>query len=119
MLSILVPEIGITPPTTHALRTSCSRKATDVATTGSVPFGVPMRLVQPAGLCNIWTRSYHPQPSRGRIMEFPFKRRNNADAQTGKKPGRFGARARLHGDEPELRSPTGQAGDDLAHPHGC
>src|SRR5437764_1456480 len=32
--------------------------------------------------------------------------------------GGLGLRARRHGDEPELRPPTGQAGDDLAHPHG-
>src|SRR2546425_928403 len=46
-------------------------------------------------------------------------RRHHADAQIGKAgSGSVGAGARLHGDEPELRSPTGQAGDDLANPRG-
>src|SRR2546430_16997004 len=51
--------------------------------------------------------------------DISHSREHNAKAEAGKERARgFGAGARLHGDEPELRRPAGQTGHDLAHSHG-
>src|ERR1039457_483475 len=59
----------------------------------------------------------HFRPACPKTVKDPVGRRSNAEAQTGKeRPGSFGDRPGLHGNELRLRPGQGQAGDDPGDP---